>query len=67
MIEQFITGRLIKDQSCYKQFPPEVDGEWMFVLVIVMGFFISASLSGEFYLRWLPSLWMLDSIFFLYY
>lgn len=58
MIEQLITGKSVKDHPYYKQFPAEVDWEWMFVLGIVIGSFVSAYLSGEFRLRWLPSLWM---------
>jgi len=58
MIEQVITGKSVKDQAYYQKFPAEVDWEWMFVVGIIMGSFISASLSGEFHLNWLPSLWV---------
>lgn len=57
MIEQLITGKSVKDQPYYQKFPAEVDWEWMFVLGIVIGSFISAFLSGEFHLNWLPPLW----------
>lgn len=58
MIEQAISGRSVANQPYYKKFPAVVDWEWMFVLGIIIGSFISAMLSGEFQLRWLPSLWM---------
>ncbi|GAB4112777.1 MAG: YeeE/YedE thiosulfate transporter family protein [Candidatus Caldatribacteriota bacterium] len=58
MIEQVITRKSVKDQAYYQKFPAEVDWEWMFVFGIIIGSFISASLSGEFHLNWLPSLWV---------
>jgi uncharacterized membrane protein YedE/YeeE len=57
MFEQLVRGRKVRDMAYYRQFAPEIDWEWMLVLGIVLGAFISAWLSGEFRLEWVPSLW----------
>jgi len=54
----FLTGRSVDHQSYYQKFPAKIDWEWMFVIGIIIGSFCSASLSGEFQLRWLPSIWI---------
>jgi uncharacterized membrane protein YedE/YeeE len=57
MIERLFRGRKVMEKSYYKEFPPTVDWEWMLVLGIVIGSFVSAQLSGEFYLHWVPGAW----------
>lgn len=57
MIEQALTGRSVQDQPYYKKFPAVIDWEWMFVVGIVIGSFVSALISGEFQLRFIPALW----------
>ena len=57
MIERLFRGRKVMEKPYYKEFPPTVDWEWMLVLGIVIGSFLSAQLSGEFYLRWVPGRW----------
>lgn len=58
MIEQALTGKSVASQPYYQKFPAKIDWEWMFVLGIILGSMLSASLSGDFRLRWLPSIWM---------
>jgi hypothetical protein len=58
MLEQAITGKSVAEKPYYQKFPAKIDWEWMFVLGIIFGSLLSATLSGEFSLRWLPSLWM---------
>jgi len=41
----------------YKLFPPVIDWEWMFVVGIIIGSFISAQLSGMAHVEWLPMRW----------
>jgi uncharacterized membrane protein YedE/YeeE len=57
MIERLFRGSKVLDRSYYKKFVPSVDWEWMVVLGIVVGAFISAQLSGQFQFQWLPSKW----------
>lgn len=58
MIERLFRGRKVLDKPYYKKFVPSVDWEWMVVLGIVIGAFISAQLSGQFQFQWLPSKWV---------
>jgi len=57
MIERLFRGRKVLEKEYYKQFVPEVDWEWMLVIGIVIGAFISAKLSGDFTLDWVPARW----------
>ena len=58
MIERLFRGDKVKGKPYYQKFTPTVDWEWMLVLGIVMGAFISAKLSGQFQLQWLPAKWI---------
>lgn len=58
MIERLFYGDRVLERPYYRKFPPVVDWEWMLVLGIVAGSFLSAALSGQFELRWVPDMWM---------
>jgi uncharacterized membrane protein YedE/YeeE len=57
MIERFFRGNVVLEKLYYQKFKPEVDWEWMLVLGVVLGAFLSALLSREFRFHWVPSLW----------
>ena len=57
MIERGVRGAKVLEKPYYQKFAPAVDWEWMLVLGVVIGSFVSARLSGQFDLRWVPSLW----------
>ena len=57
MIERFFRGDKVLKRPYYLNFPPVVDWEWMLVLGIVAGSFLSASFSGQFQLDWVPGMW----------
>jgi uncharacterized membrane protein YedE/YeeE len=57
MVERLIRGRGVLDREYYKQFVPEIEWEWMLVVGIVIGAFISAHLSGPFSAQWVPATW----------
>ena len=57
MIERLFRGSKVMEKPYYKEFPPTVDWEWMLVLGIAIGSFLSAQVSGEFHLRWVPGTW----------
>ncbi len=57
MIERLFRGPKVLDKPYYKQFTPTIDWEWMLVAGIVVGAFVSATLSGSFRLQWIPGLW----------
>ena len=58
MIERWFIGDKVDEKLYFKEFPAKIDWEWMLVLGIIIGSFLSASLSGEFKLQWIPSVWL---------
>ena len=57
MLEKLGRGAKVLDKPYYKKFAPTVDWEWMLVVGIVLGAFLSAQMSGQFHLAWTPSGW----------
>jgi len=58
IIEKKIRGRHVALKPYYDKIKLEIDWQWMLVLGIVFGALISALLSGDFRLQWVPSLWL---------
>ncbi len=57
IIERLFRGIKVTKKQYYQQFPPTVDWQWMLVLGVIIGSFVSAKFSGEFRLSWVPLLW----------
>ena len=57
MIERLFRGKKVEEKPYYKQFSPTITWEFMLVLGIIIGAFISAKLSGQFEFNWIPSKW----------
>jgi len=57
MLEKLFRGEKIKGKLYYQKFPPVVDWQWMLVLGVIIGAFISAKLSGQFQFNWIPAQW----------
>jgi uncharacterized membrane protein YedE/YeeE len=57
MIEKLFRGSKVKEQAYYKKVSPSVDWQWMLVLGIFIGAFLSAKLSGQFQGDWVPTKW----------
>lgn len=57
MIEKIFRGKKAEERPYYKKFTPTVDWEWMLVLGVIVGSFLSACLSGRFEWRWVPGFW----------
>ncbi|UCG58219.1 MAG: YeeE/YedE family protein [Phycisphaerales bacterium] len=60
MLERLLRGKKVDEKPYYRKFTPAIDWEWMLVLGVVIGAFISARLSGEFRLEWVPALWQAE-------
>ena len=58
MIERLFRGTRVLEKPYYKKFVPAIDWEWMLVVGIVIGAFISAKISGQFQFNWLPAKWV---------
>ena len=57
MIEKLFRGPKVLEKAYYRKYSPEVDWQWMLVVGIVIGAFISAKLSGQFHWEWVPEKW----------
>lgn len=57
MIERLFRGQRVNEKPYYREFKPVVEWEWMLVLGIVIGAFLSALMSND--LRWqaVPDTW----------
>ncbi len=67
MIEKLFHGKKVHNKEYYKKFEPVIDWEWMLVIGIVLGAFISSFISGSFKFEVIPFLWekIFDSNVFL--
>jgi hypothetical protein len=57
MIEGLYLGPRVAEKPYYKKFPPAIEWDWMLVLGIIIGAFISAMLSDQFRFEWVPGKW----------
>ena len=57
MIERLFRGAKAAERPYYKEFAPSIDWQWMLVVGIVIGAFVSAKLSGTFSGEWVPATW----------
>jgi hypothetical protein len=57
MFERIFRGKKTKERPHYKKFAPEVDWQWMLVLGVIIGAFLSSCLSGRFAWQWVPGFW----------
>ena len=57
MIEKLFGGKNVEAKPYYKEFPPEIDWQWMLVVGMVAGALISALLSGDFTWQLIPDRW----------
>jgi uncharacterized protein len=58
MIENFITGGKAEQRPYYQKIKLKINWQWMLVVGVVIGSFLSAIISGDFQVGvWVPSLW----------
>lgn len=58
MIEKMITGEKATQRPYYKKIKLQINWQWMLVIGVVIGSFLSSVLSGDFQIGvWVPSLW----------
>jgi len=55
MIERVFRGSAVEQKEYYRKFPIEIDWQWMLVVGVVLGAFLSAALSGSLRLEWVPA------------
>jgi uncharacterized membrane protein YedE/YeeE len=59
MIERLVRGRSVEREPYYQKIKLSVDWQWMLVVGVVIGAFVSAWISGDFQWTWVPSSWAL--------
>ncbi len=57
MIEKIFRGNKTHERLYYKKFTPDFDWEWMLVLGVLIGSFVSAYISGRLTWLWVPEFW----------
>jgi len=57
MIERLLRGKKVEEKLYYQKVKLSINWQWMLVLGIVFGSLLSASLSGDFMWKWVPTLW----------
>jgi len=57
MLERLARGSQAAQRPYYLKFSPTVDWEWMLVVGILAGSFVSSQLSGQAQLQWIPGKW----------
>ncbi len=57
MIEKLWRGKKVHNKPYYQKFAPVIDWEWMLVVGVIVGAFLSSRLSGTFALEWVPAQW----------
>ena len=57
MLEKIFRGDKTLSKDYYQKFAPEIDWEWMLVVGVILGAFLSAVLSSDFQWLWVPEVW----------
>ena len=57
MLQEAISGEKVRLKPYYKKIGLEINWQWMLVVGVVIGAFISAVISGDFQMKWVPPLW----------
>jgi len=57
MLEKAARGKKVEEKPYFKKFVPKIDWEWMLVLGVVVGAFLSSIISGSFRVEMVPLVW----------
>ncbi len=58
MLERLFRGDRVLEREFFKSTPPSIDWQWMLVLGIVIGSFLSAMAAGHARIVWVPEPWL---------
>ncbi|MBN1856670.1 MAG: YeeE/YedE family protein [Dehalococcoidia bacterium] len=58
MIERLFRGKKVSQRTFFQEIVPHVDWQWMLVLGIVIGAFISSAASGQARIQWVSEPWL---------
>ena len=57
MIEKIFASERVATLPYFVKYAPKIDWQWMLVLGILIGSFVSSRLSGQFHTRFIPPMW----------
>ncbi len=57
LLEKSVRGKSAVEKEYYREYEPKIDWEWMLVVGLVIGAFLSATISGSFRWEVVPPLW----------
>ena len=57
MVEKLFIGKKVEEKPYYREVKPNIDWQWMLVVGMIIGAFVSAVISGDFNWQWLPPAW----------
>lgn len=57
MIEKVFASEHVTNLPYFVKYQPKIDWQWMLVLGILIGAFVSSKLSGQFQIRFVPPMW----------
>ena len=52
MLEKLFRGKKVEEKAYYQKFPPKVQWDWMLLVGVLIGSFLSALASGSFKIKW---------------
>ena len=58
MIERLFRGKKVSQRKFFQEVTPKVDWQWMLVLGIAIGAFLSATASGQAHIEWVSEPWL---------
>lgn len=57
MLECLVRGKKAAQRPYFQKFPPQVQWDWLILVGVVAGGFLSAWLAGSFSVTWVPAQW----------
>lgn len=57
MVEKIVASEHVAGLDYFVKYTPKIDWQWMFVIGILLGAFISSMISGTFRLQKVPDMW----------
>jgi len=57
MIEKIFAPGHVAALPYFVKYTPKIDWQWMLVLGVLIGSFVSSRLSGQFQIRFIPPMW----------
>ncbi len=57
MLEKIFSPQHVSELSYFQKYTPKIDWQWMFVIGVILGGFISSKLGGTFLKQAIPPMW----------